>query len=339
MQHDVFEIATDANFNEDRYLTANPDLQKAKQSNKNFDAHRHFTQHGKHERRKQLTSAISSIMKVKYAKFETFLEAQEFVSAKESCFPIVSTQAIFDEADYDAVSANPTPGYWSAELERNPEGYYLDLGCGVRDVVYDNCLYVEVFPSPTADIIMSPNTRLPVADGSLDGLCCLTVLEHVENPFFVAAEIKRVVKPGGHIFIDWPFLQPVHGYPSHYYNATLMGLRRMFEDAFEIEELKPFHYQGADYTLSWVLNWFIDGVRTGPVREQLLSMTVAELAALKPPNEFYRNCLDSMDPDMKTKLACGNTLIAKRRPNSAMYAPPPKEPRKTTKISGSFARR
>ena len=80
----------------------------------------------------------------------------------------------------------------------------------------------------------------------------------MEGPFFVAHEIKRIVKPGGHIFIDWPFLQPVHGYPAHYYNATLEGLRRMFSDAFEIETAEAYASQGADWTLSWILKWFVE---------------------------------------------------------------------------------
>ena len=34
-------------------------------------------------------------------------------------------------------------------------------------------------------------------------------------------------------------LQPLHGYPSHYFNATEFGLARLFEDDFEIELAGP----------------------------------------------------------------------------------------------------
>jgi SAM-dependent methyltransferase len=225
---------------------------------------------------------------------------------------MISDGAHFELADYEGESANPASENWIKELASNPNGAYLDLGCGLRDIVFDNCLYVEVYPSVSADIVMTPNARLPIADESLDGLYCAAVLEHLENPFFTAAEIKRVVKTGGHIYIDWPFLQPVHGYPSHFYNATRMGLKRLFEDTFEIEQLSTVQSQSATYTLHWILNWFILGLTDDLVRERMCNMTVGELAACPPEDAFYQKALEFMSQEMQMKLACGNTLIGRK---------------------------
>jgi SAM-dependent methyltransferase len=313
MQHLLLEIVDEKNLDEARYLAANPDLRTTKRNCADFNAYEHFQSYGKSEGRKQLGASISAYMRTKYDRFRPILAADgyRFFTNQES-FPLISPGAHFTLSDYIAESANPSAGFWIKELEDHPNGLYLDLGCGLRDVVFENCLYLEVYPSPAADLIVTPNTRLPLKDQSLDGLYCAAVLEHVEDPFFVAAEIKRVVKPGGRIFIVWPFLQPVHGYPSHYYNATVMGLQRMFEDAFEIEKIDAFQYEGADYTIDWILNWFVDGLEEGPAREQLVGMTVADLVARKPQDEFYQACLATLRPDMKMKLACGNTLIARR---------------------------
>ena len=310
----VLEPVSEENFDERRYLAANPEVAAAILQCPSFSALTHFQNYGKQEGRKQLTAHLSAMMRRKYTLFKPLLmlDSCRFISEIES-FPMTSNGAHFTLADYQAESANTTPGYWVDELTGNPEGFYLDLGCGFRDFVFDNCLYLDVYPSATADIIISPNTNLPLKDSTLDGLCCLAVLEHVEDPFFVAAEIKRLVKPGGRIFIDWPFLQPVHGYPSHYYNATVMGLRRMFEDDFEIERIGAFEYQAADYTLWWILNWFIEGMEEGPTRNELMGMKVGDLAALKPYDPFYSACVQVMREDTKMKLACGNTLIGRRK--------------------------
>src|SRR5581483_8292626 len=102
-------------------------------------------------------------------------------------------------------------------------------------------------PAITADVLIDPSCELPFNDKSLDGIGCFAVLEHVTMPWRMADEFARVVKPGGKIYVDWPFLQPVHGYPSHYYNATREGLRNLFARDFEIEELRTGPHQGPDH--------------------------------------------------------------------------------------------
>jgi ubiquinone/menaquinone biosynthesis C-methylase UbiE len=73
------------------------------------------------------------------------------------------------------------------------------------------------------------------------------VLEHVTEPWTAAAEFRRMLKPGGLVFIDYPFLVPVHGYPSHYYNATRAGLGRLFDEGFEQLRLDTLDNQSPDH--------------------------------------------------------------------------------------------
>lgn len=62
--------------------------------------------------------------------------------------------------------------------------------------------------------------RLPVADGSVDLVYSSNVLEHVPDPERMAAEMLRVVRPGGVVVISWtPWLSPWGGHetaPWHY---------------------------------------------------------------------------------------------------------------------------
>lgn len=46
--------------------------------------------------------------------------------------------------------------------------------------------------------------RLPFPDASLDIVTCLTVIEHVESPAHAIAEMARVLRPGGMLFLEAP---------------------------------------------------------------------------------------------------------------------------------------
>jgi SAM-dependent methyltransferase len=73
--------------------------------------------------------------------------------------------------------------------------------------------------------------QLPFPDGTVDGIHCEAVLEHLEFPDRAVAEMHRVLKPGALVFAATPFLQPYHAYPDHYQNYTLRGHTRLFERA------------------------------------------------------------------------------------------------------------
>jgi SAM-dependent methyltransferase len=75
---------------------------------------------------------------------------------------------------------------------------------------------------------------LPFEDEQFDYIMCIAVLEHTLRPWEAARELCRVLRPGGKILVDWPFLQNVHGYPHHYFNATTLGAVSMFEPECEI---------------------------------------------------------------------------------------------------------
>lgn len=72
--------------------------------------------------------------------------------------------------------------------------------------------------------------HLPFRAGTVDGIWCNAVLEHVEDAARVAAEMARVVRPGGHVCVIVPFVFPYHAYPSDYRRLTLAGLEKLFPD-------------------------------------------------------------------------------------------------------------
>ena len=48
------------------------------------------------------------------------------------------------------------------------------------------------------------NGGLPYADASFDAVCAIEVLEHTASPYYVLAEIRRVLKPGGVLAFSVP---------------------------------------------------------------------------------------------------------------------------------------
>ena len=59
---------------------------------------------------------------------------------------------------------------------------------------------------------------------------CLSVLEHCAQPFHMAANLTRLLRPDGQLCISVPFSWKFHGYPSDYWRFTHEGVRKLFPD-------------------------------------------------------------------------------------------------------------
>lgn len=79
-----------------------------------------------------------------------------------------------------------------------------------------------------------------IADGSVGTMICTSVLEHVQNPWKVAAQFARVVRPGGLLFVTAPWIFPIHEHPADYWRFTTDGLRALFGEAFAEISAGPF---------------------------------------------------------------------------------------------------
>lgn len=73
--------------------------------------------------------------------------------------------------------------------------------------------------------------ELPLPDNSVDGVWCLNLLEHVEDPSRVVNELHRVAKPGARVVIATPFLVCIHDDPADYHRFTPAAMRVLLERA------------------------------------------------------------------------------------------------------------
>lgn len=246
----------------------------------------------------------------KFRRFRSALKAP-YDSDPNQSFPIYATDTPFDLKDYANESANHSVESFDNLAKALPDELFMDLGCGRRAITLDNVLYVEVYPSVSADLIVAADCRYPIKDSSLRGIGCFAVLEHTRQPWLVVQEMRRMLKPGGQVFIDWPFLQPVHGYPSHFFNATREGLTSIFEDeGFEVDHSFTGIHQTAAYSVQWLLGRFAHHLQDPELRHEFAQMRVSDLVSMSQQDPLWWKFLNALPPEAFAELACGNMLFA-----------------------------
>lgn len=189
----------------------------------------------------------------------------------------------------------------------------LNIGAGYRMAAkryfsLSNVINTEVFNYPTTDIVCDGD-NLPFKDNSFDVVLSIAVLEHVKNPWIHANEMIRVLKPGGIVYADVPFLQPYHGYPHHYYNMTSAGLKNLFEKKIKIIEhcVKP--WSKPIFALTWFLSKYCEFLDENS-RKKFEKLTVNEI--LKNGNNTDLDYVKNVDKNKEEIIACATTLIGKK---------------------------
>lgn len=95
---------------------------------------------------------------------------------------------------------------------------------------------------------------IPFEDRSFDGVVVQAVLEHVVDPYRCCAEIHRVLKEGGVVYAETPFMQQVHGGRYDFSRFTHLGHRRLFR---RFEEIDSGAVCGPGMALAWSYRYFL----------------------------------------------------------------------------------
>jgi 2-polyprenyl-3-methyl-5-hydroxy-6-metoxy-1,4-benzoquinol methylase/uncharacterized protein YbaR (Trm112 family) len=108
------------------------------------------------------------------------------------------------------------------------DGVVLEIGAGNMAASRPNLIRFDVTLTPHVDVVGDAHA-LPFLPGVFDFVFSLAVLEHLRQPFVAAAEMERVLRPGGYVYAECAFVFPFHGHPHHYFNASHLGLATLFE--------------------------------------------------------------------------------------------------------------
>lgn len=297
--------------NSSAYLACNPDVAAA-----GVSALDHFTLYGIHEARRQLCNleAIADVRveKLRRISFRTAPQIKTAAGQLNFLSQVVKTEMGIPDAP--PIVENDYPQEIIELIRANPDKLFLDVGAGLRHTYYSNVVNVEIWPSMTADVI-SIGENLPFSDGQFDFVFCLAVLEHTKRPWLAAKELIRVAKPNGTLRVDWPFLQPVHGYPHHFFNATPAGHASLFEDECEILSCEVRLWQHPIFALSWMLNEWRDGLPEAE-RKAFEEVRVGDLLGLGKKHLWEPFCSELSTAAQKT-IAAGTTVVAKKRPKAS----------------------
>jgi hypothetical protein len=129
-------------------------------------------------------------------------------------------------------------------------GPYLEIGSkdygntqNLRALVDPHKPYVgaDLELGPGVDLVQDFTDDFPSIDRALHGqrfgtIFCLSVLEHCKQPFVMAENLTRLLKPGGTICVMVPFAFQFHGFPSDYWRFTHEGVRLLFPKLqFDVE--------------------------------------------------------------------------------------------------------
>jgi len=147
---------------------------------------------------------------------------------------VPSELAVFPDIDADL-----------AEHGHLLKGKILNAGAGWRDVSHliSGELTNQDIAWPHDERsnihIYSPLHQIPVESDYFDVILCIAVLEHVANPEEVVPELYRVLKRGGRLILEVPFLQPEHKVPTDFQRYTRDGLTKLVSDhGFSVEAIK-----------------------------------------------------------------------------------------------------
>jgi SAM-dependent methyltransferase len=154
-----------------------------------------------------------------------------------------------------------TPDYWDIAMQNRDfrdrmipfvecfvKGNVLDCGAGQLtwrdDLRRKGSSYFSLDVSrthPELDLVCNPDLPYPLADAQFDTIFCCSVLEHIKNPMATMAELYRMLRPGGALILNVPFLFYLHGAPWDYHRFTCFGVELLANDAgFNLEKLESY---------------------------------------------------------------------------------------------------
>lgn len=169
------------------------------------------------------------------------------------------------------------------------------LGAGMEAIVDDARLsFVEtdVSHGPRTQLICDAH-NLPFQDEVYDGVIIQAVLEHVLDPYSCVSELYRVLKPGGIVYAETPFIQQVHEGRYDFTRFTHRGHRRLFR---HFAEISSGAVGGPGIALAWSWRYFLMSFAGTRTTRSLMTL-VARLTAfwLKYLDPFLLKRPFSMD--------------------------------------------
>jgi SAM-dependent methyltransferase len=113
---------------------------------------------------------------------------------------------------------------------------------------------VDMVAGPGVDLVADAHDMHMVSTDSVDCVVTVSTLEHVRDPSKVVAEIYRILKPGGFVYINVPFVFPFHADPDDFYRFSCNGIKLLCQ---QFERLDSGFNRGPASTMHHLLVHFL----------------------------------------------------------------------------------
>jgi hypothetical protein len=105
-------------------------------------------------------------------------------------------------------------------------GSYITEGKIDRRRLFPQALGVDMRDGPGVDRVQDLEEMCDL--GRFDHVECIYVLEHSRRPWLMAANLERMLTPGGTIHVEVPFNWWPHAYPDDYFRMSISAVRSLF---------------------------------------------------------------------------------------------------------------
>jgi hypothetical protein len=161
----------------------------------------------------------------------------EFICSFVATIPYIVRKHVVSEPDH--VSHAKWSSFLSTNFNKN--GIRI-LEIGSRNVtganfrhLFSNAEYIgfDFYAGENVDVVGDAHklSSYFVGEEKFDLIFASAVFEHLHMPWVAAIEIQKLLKVGGHVFVETHFSFASHERPWNFFQFSDMGLRALFNDA------------------------------------------------------------------------------------------------------------
>ena len=178
-------------------------------------------------------------------------------------------------------------------------GGTIGSGCEyITNHFHDTITSFDIYNSDNIDFIADAHS-IPLKDESFDLIIIQAVLEHVLSPIKVVKECYRVLKKGGYIYAETPFLQAVHEGAYDYTRYTVLGHRILFN---QFKKIGTGIVGGLGQSLLWSIEYFSRGIFRSRIAGKIMKSCF-----------FWLRWIEKIIPDSYNQDgACGSYFLGQK---------------------------
>ncbi len=180
----------------------------------------------------------------------------------------------------------------------------LSIGSGnVR--LTANSIGLDIQQKQEVDVIGDAH-HLPFTSDTFDACVCVGSMQYMRNPSMVVQEMHRVLKDGGWVVVDAPFVQHYCPDKPDLYRFTKAGLEALFSREFEVIDCRVSISGGS------ALAFYLKGLSGYVARNRVLNAVFQLATSLAVyPLRFMRFGLAH-------EVAGAHVLVARKRLNGSV---------------------